>query len=162
MSAEEAGSRLPGDELAGEGWARLLRGVDCAAPPERLWTWLGQLRVAPYSYDLLDNLGRRSPRTLTPGLGPLAVGQRIHPVFEVAGLVPGRDLTIRGRPGGVMADVVLGYAVRPAPAGSRLLGVVRHPRHPRPVDALLAWGDLVMMRKQLTTLATLAMSAAGE
>ena len=159
MSAQEWGSALPGDELAAPGWARLVRGVDAAAPPERVWPWLCQLRVAPYSYDLLDNLGRRSPRTLTPGLTDLEVGQRVNTVFRVVSFEPGESLVTRGREGGVFADVVVGYAVRRHGAGSRLLAALRHPAHGgpgRPVDAALAWGDLVMMRKQLGTLAALA------
>ncbi|KAJ1684003.1 hypothetical protein LUZ63_020743 [Rhynchospora breviuscula] len=141
---------LPGDELAGPGWVRLLRAAPCAAPPERLWPWLGQLRVAPYSYDLVDNLGRRSPRTLTPGLGPVEVGQRVNIVFEVVDVEEGRGLTTRGRVGGPFADVVVGYAVRPAPGGSRLLAVLRHPPHRgllAAADTALAWGDLLGLRR---------------
>ena len=51
------------------------RGVTVAAPADLLYLWVCQLRLAPYSYDLIDNFGRTSPRELTPGLDDLAVGE---------------------------------------------------------------------------------------
>lgn len=159
VTEHEWAQPMPGDDLAGPGWARLVRGVSCAAPPDRVWPWLCQLRVAPYSYDLLDNLGRRSPRSLTPGLPDLAVGQRIAVIFTVTDFVEGSSITMRARPGTPFGQVLMSYVVVPEGAGSRLLGLIRHPRH-RGLAALsdraLAWGDLLMMRKQLRTLAGLA------
>lgn len=63
----ETERHYPCDDLSGgpgEAWFRAVT-VDAARPS--VFRWLCQLKVAPYSYDLLDNLGRRSPRRLTPG-----------------------------------------------------------------------------------------------
>ncbi|HEX6444317.1 MAG TPA: hypothetical protein VF053_04445 [Streptosporangiales bacterium] len=54
-----------------------MRATASRAAPDRVFRWLCQLRVAPYSYDLLDNYGPRSPRALVPGADDLAVGQTL-------------------------------------------------------------------------------------
>lgn len=71
--AEETAS-YPCDDVLPDAEQWLFRGVDVAAPAPVLWRWICQLRVAPYSYDWIDNLGRRSPRTLTPGLDDIQPG----------------------------------------------------------------------------------------
>src|SRR5699024_530786 len=129
-----------------------------------VFAWLGNLRVAPYSYDLVDNLGRRSPRRLMlPELGPLRRGQRVMYIFQVEHVTPGVDLTIRTRPGrtfGIFGDVWVTYAVTPDGAGSRLAAILRLGAGDGPVNRLrrrfLGWGDLLMMRKQLHTFRELA------
>ncbi|SCX38046.1 hypothetical protein SAMN03159343_0278 [Klenkia marina] len=159
VTPAEVARRYDADERAPDAPGRWLRGVDVEAPPAVTWRWVCQLRAAPYSYDLVDNLGRRSPRTLTPGLEHLEVGQRMAGVFRIASVRPGEQVTLAA-PGGpvsrALGDVVLGYVVTPGPVGSRLLGVLRVRRLPRPVDRALCWGDLVMMRKQLRNLSELA------
>ncbi len=168
VTGAEWARRTPTDDLAAPGTARLQRAVDCAVPPEQLWPWLCQLRVAPYSYDLVDNLGRRSPRTLVPGLTDLAVGQQAVAVFEIAAFTTGASLTLRPRPGRwarTFGDLLIGYDVAPAAPGSRLVGTLRFRAHDgrlgRAADTAVAWGDLVMMRKQLRTLASLAAGPGG-
>jgi hypothetical protein len=141
----------------------LWRAVDVDAPPAIVFRWLCQLRVAPYSYDWIDNLGRESPRTLTPGLDELAVGQRVMTIFELVAFEPGRSLTLRlRRASAAFGEVALTYLVAPrGPDGSRLVVKLlwRYPTTPvvgRLASALMPWGDLVMMRKQLLTLKALA------
>jgi hypothetical protein len=125
------------------------RAISIAAPPATVFAWLCQLRVAPYSYDLLDNFGRRSPRTRDPGLARLEVGQRFMTIFALRSFVDGERITLRTK------GVAVTYAVRPEGAGSRLRVRVWF-GGPRLLARALALGDSVMMRKQLRTLKELA------
>ncbi|HTB77897.1 MAG TPA: hypothetical protein VK762_31845 [Polyangiaceae bacterium] len=143
----------------------LYRAVTIEAAPPVVFRWLCQLRVAPYSYDLLDNRGRRSPRTLTPGLEELAVGQTFMTIFRLAAFVAGEHVTARivpGRPRALFGDLAISYAVVPCgEARSRLVVKLRIDLPGRGFFArlrrsVLAWGDLIMMRKQLLTLKRLA------
>jgi hypothetical protein len=143
----------------------LYRAVTVQAPPALVFRWLCQLRVAPYSYDLLDNRGRRSPRVLTAGLDELAVGQRFMTIFTLAAFEPGKHVTVRIRPGSartLFGDLAISYTVTAdGKAGSRLVVKLRVDMSGEGLLArlrrtLLAWGDLFMMRKQLLTLKVLA------
>src|SRR2546422_7309658 len=73
--------------------AAYFRGVTVRASPSVVFRWLCQLRVAPYSYDWIDNRGRRSPQTLTPNLEHLEVGQRFM-IFRLAHFEDGRSITL--------------------------------------------------------------------
>jgi hypothetical protein len=166
---EERARPFPCDELAPAGAVSLWRGTTVHAPAAAVFRWLCQLRAAPYSYDWIDNLGRRSPRELTPGLDRLEVGQRVMTIFELASFEAGRHLTLvmrRGAGERAFGRIWVTYEVVAEDSGtSRLLAklrvvpggglrgvVLRH---------LLPWGDLVMMRKQLHTLARLAERSAA-
>lgn len=161
----DLGLSLPCDRYAHAEADVWHRAVDVDAPPGATFRWLCQLRAAPYSYDWIDNLGRRSPRTLTPGLDRLAVGQRVMGIFELVEYEGDRHVTIRqlDRLRRLVGEVAVTYVVLPRGGGrSRLvvrLVVVRHPgpRVLRPlVRRLYPLGDLIMMRKQLLTLKRLA------
>jgi hypothetical protein len=140
----------------------LYRALSVNAPPALLFRWLCQLRAAPYSYDWIDNLGRRSPRRLTPGLDRLQVGQRIMTFFRLAAFEPDSHFTaVLERPGALFGGLAITYLIVPeADERCRLLVkvAVAYPRTPigAAMRALLPAGDLVMMRKQLLTLKKLA------
>jgi hypothetical protein len=139
------------------------RAIDVDAPPTVLFRWLCQLRVAPYSYDWIDNFGRRSPRGLTTGLGDLHVGQRFMTIFELVEFESDVQITLSiRRLRRVFGSVAGTYLIRARDSQrSRLVIklVVRHPGgrvESRLRARLLPHGDLVMMRKQLRTLKSLA------
>ena len=139
----------------------LYRGIDVAAPVPVVYRWLCQLRVAPYSYDLIDNFGRRSPHELKPGLEELEVGQRFMTIFELAEFEPDAHVTLRlRRSEGVFGRLAVSYVVRAQAEGTRLLVKIASHRRSGVVPlirrAVLPWGDLLMMQKQLRTLRDLA------
>jgi hypothetical protein len=160
-TAEERARPYPCDDLVEEPQAAMFRAVDVDAPQAVVFRWICQLRAAPYSYDKLDNFGRRSPQRLTPGLERLEHGQRVATIFRLVDFEPGESLTIlhRGRAFGEVActywakqvdekrsRIVVKLLWRPARSG--LLGA--------PERLLLPPGDLVMMRRQLLNLKELA------
>jgi hypothetical protein len=138
------------------------RGVDVRAPVDVVFRWLCQLRVAPYSYDWIDNLGRRSPRALTPGVERLEPGQRVMTIFELVEFEPDKQLTVRlHRESVLFGEVVLTYLLVPNPGNCRMLVkvLIRHSRRIpgwRLRQAAMPGLDLVMMRKQLLTIKRLA------
>lgn len=159
----------PGPSEAVPGTRPAVRAVRSRAPSDQLWLWLCQLRRAPYSYDLLDNLGRRSPRRPDPALTELAIGQRVMTIFDLTAFDPGRMLRLQMRPGPptLLFGAITGeYRLTPAPGAGTLLSVVLWmPPLPGPAGGLrrdlLAWGDVLMMRKQLRTLSRLAERSEG-
>lgn len=164
-TVEERAQPYPCDRVLADPDLVCWRAVDVAAPASVVFRWLCQLRAAPYSYDWVDNFGRRSPRVLTEGLDDLAVGQRFMRLFELSEFEPDRHVTLvltSGRP--LFGELALTYAVAPvnhdscrllvkllatAPATGPLRWLYRH---------LMPAADLVMMRKQLLTLKALAES----
>jgi hypothetical protein len=161
---------FPCDHVLPDAPFDLYRAVGVDAPAPVVFRWLCQLRVAPYAYDFLDNRGRTSPTELTPGLEELAVGQRFMSIFTLAAFEVDKHVTLRidaGGPRTTFGDLAVSYVVVPdGDARSRLVVKLRvNLPGDRVVGrmrrALLAWGDLLMMRKQLLTLKALAERACG-
>lgn len=161
-TAGERAASYPCEQVLPDAAKSLHRAIDIDAPADVVFRWLCQLRAAPYSYDVLDNLGRRSPRTLTPGLEQLERGQKFMLIYELVDFEPGRQITVRSRAFPWMIGTqAITYEVRERPdGGSRLIANrrVKPPKGPfRPmVQFNLPVLDLIMTRKQLRTLKRLA------
>jgi hypothetical protein len=138
----------------------VFRAIDIDAPSEIVFRWLCQMRVAPYSYDWIDNLGRRSPRHLVPGLEQLEIGQQFATIFRLVDFEAGRSITIASNTA-LFGRVAGTYRVDPVDDDrSRLIVKLafagRPGCHDRVLRLFLPAGDLVMMRKQLRTFKVLA------
>lgn len=146
--------------------AALYRGVTIRARPQTIFRWLCQLRVAPYSYDWIDNCGRQSPRKLIPGLDQLAIGQDVMGIFDLVDFAQNEHLTIRVKPhtwaSRIFGDILGSYLIAPGTAAScRLLAklIGHYPQGTiggKLMRRFLPWGDLIMMRRQLLNLKELA------
>lgn len=143
---------------------RVRRTVKSPATASALFLWLCQLRRAPYSYDWIDNFGKRSPRVPDRTLVDLAVGQEFMTIFTLVNFADGQFITLRmkhGFPTKVFGDIRLTYAVDEAGTGGTFLHVemwipLVGRLLPRLRRYLLVWGDLIMMRKQLKVISDLA------
>jgi proline iminopeptidase len=94
---------LPGDGLVpGEGSISTMA-VDIRAPAAAVWPWLAQMgtdRAGWYSWDRLDNGGRRSAQELDASWTHVNEGDRLATVpgrswFDVAHVEPDRSLVLR-------------------------------------------------------------------
>ena len=137
------------------------RAITVHASPALTFRWLCQLRLAPYSYDLIDNRGHRSPRELTPGADQIRPGDEFL-ILRVSEVEPGRQISGVATPEfeRTFGPIALTYAVVPRPdGGCRIVVKMRLGARGRLGGckcAVLAFGDAIMMRKQLTTLRDLA------
>jgi hypothetical protein len=95
--------RIPGDDIIANARAQLTHSVTIAEPPRNVWPWLVQMgcqRAGWYSWDFLDNAGRRSADRIIPELQHIAVGDVLpwQPTgsegFEVLRVEPGRALVL--------------------------------------------------------------------
>ena len=78
-TAEEISRPMPGDDII-TGAASTTRAISIDMPPAQVWPWLVQIgygRAGWYSYDWIDNDGRRSSTRIVPELQDLRPGDRI-------------------------------------------------------------------------------------
>ena len=156
VSDEEVARRYPCDDFVRAPTLQAWRGVSVHASSSVVWPWVVQTRLAPYSYDWIDNLGHRSPQELrnlpdpVPGQHFTTAGGR--PAGRILSIEPGLHLTAQ------IMGAVLSYVLVPtgtADESTRLLLKVTG-AHGHGIAALLSIGDLVMARRQLLNLKQLA------
>jgi hypothetical protein len=154
VSDSEVMRSYPCDEFAATPAVRAWRGVSVAAPAEAVWPWVAQVRLAPYSYDWIDNRGRRSPRELA-GLAEPRTGESFTAVGgrslgRILSVDTGKQLT------GAIMGAYMSYVLVPEDddATRLLLKVVMETSRLRAFGLTL--GDLIMARRQLLNLKRLA------
>lgn len=130
------------------------RGVRVEAAAEAVWPWVAQVRLAPYSYDWIDNFGRRSPRELV-GLPEPQVGERFtkaggRALGRIVSVDPGKQLT------GKIMGAFMSYVLVPQDDDTTRLLLKVVMQTGRWMAPWVSIGDLVMARRQLLTLKQLA------
>ena len=156
VTDEETARWYPCDGVVPNPVLQAWRGVTVRAGAERVWPWVAQIRLAPYSYDWIDNLGRSSPQALRglpePRVGePFTTALRGRRFGRIVAVERGEHLT------GTIMGAVMSYVLVPANHGLQtrlLLKVVT--AGGRMIAPLLSVGDLIMARRQLLNLAALA------
>ncbi|MGB0677748.1 MAG: hypothetical protein ACPGO8_09105 [Ilumatobacteraceae bacterium] len=158
---EETKEALPGDDLIGDPAFSATRSITISAPPTEVFPWVAQLgfgRAGWYSYDLIDNFGRKSATTLNPEWA-------VHSVGDV---VPGGPINFSVReidaPNHLVLELssarrsprltfTMSYVLRPIGDSTRLISRVRSglraPFGTVLLRSTLGPGDGVMLRRQL-------------
>ncbi len=162
---------MPGDDLIDDPAMSATRSITLAAAPGEVFCWLAQMgygRAGWYSYDLIDNRGRRSARTLRPDWMVAAEGDQMPggPVaFTVAAIERPRHLVLAllgHRVAGHTVDFTLAYRLFDRDDGSDQVAATRLVTRARatiggPMDRVLnpalRIGDGIMVRRQLLGLA---------
>jgi hypothetical protein len=155
-TADERAEVYPCDRLIPAPFVECFRAVDVAAPIPLTFRWLCQLRVAPYSYDWIDNWGRTSPRQRDPQNERLENGQRWMTIFRLVEFELERHLTLVVDRTSVFGSVACTYALRPSAVGSRIVVKLTFWHRAKWMRWFLPAGDLIMMRRQLLNLKELA------
>lgn len=156
VSDQEVGRHYPCDDFIPSPAVEAWRGVTVRTSAEDLWPWVAQIRLAPYSYDWIDNFGHQSPRELLdlpqPAFGEPFTTAATRRLGRILSAEPPKHLT------GRIAGVVISYVLVPEDGATRLLMklVVTVPSWMVPLLSFGVLGDLIMARRQLLNLKRLA------
>ena len=157
-TADEACSRLPGDELLENADGVSTRAITIAAPSTAVWPWLAQMGPAPrggaYTYDWIENLlglDMHSVDRVLPDFQSPKVGDLLEygsNTMRLERLDPGRVLSWRSSDG----NWVWTFVLREHDDTTRLISRNRF-RLPTPAARIgmlpMEPGSLVMERKML-------------
>ena len=153
VTDDEVARHYPCDDIVTVPVLQAWRGVTVHTTPDVVWPWVAQIRLAPYSYDWIDNLGRRSPQELRlmpePVVGQHFMATATRPIGRILSASPTEQLT------GRITGAVMSYVLVPQPDSTRLLLKIVMAKG-RWVAPLVSVGDLVMARRQLLNFKRLA------
>lgn len=186
---DEVRAPFPGADLIPGASRSATMAVTIDAPPAHVWPWLAQMgtnRAGWYSWDRLDNFGRRSAEYVCPEWQEVSVGDRLDAMpdgsewWEVAVLEPERflclrmSLDLRGRPFDPrgprprrFTDSTWGFLLGALPGNRTRLVVSGHwafePRWLKPIVSavLLEPSHWVMQKRQFQNIQRLAKGFAG-
>jgi hypothetical protein len=156
----EVAAAMPGDDLVPVSHFTATRAITIDAPPESVWPWLMQVgfrRAGFFSYDLLDNLGRSSARTILTQWQNLNVGDVVAPMANPPSPATSFSLAVLDKPRTLVwakPDSSWSWVLRPLPGGRTRLVTRLRRRYRLSFGAVLTvvlaeFGDFPMMRKML-------------
>ncbi|MEY2975504.1 MAG: hypothetical protein RIR49_1924 [Actinomycetota bacterium] len=161
-TGDEISGPMPGDDLVTDPMLVATRSITLDASPDDVFPWLRQMgfgRAGWYSYDWLDNLGRRSATRVHPEWQDVNAGDAIP-----GGPIDFTAVTVEPPHALVLALVnariafTLAYRLDPVSRADRTRVVTRVrsridvPGGSAMARRLLGPGDGIMLRKQLLTL----------
>jgi len=161
-TAEEISSSMVGDDLCSDATVVATRSITIGAAPQEVFPWIRQMgfgRGGWYSYDWLDNLGRKSATTIHDEWQSVEAGDKIPsgPISFTAAIVDApRHFVLEIQSLGKKSPKLhftLTYELRDNPQGTRLVTRMRS-RINLPLGSLfekliLGPGDGIMLRRQL-------------
>jgi hypothetical protein len=163
---EEIDSPVIGDDLRTNATVVATRCITIPAPPETVFPWIRQMgfgRAGWYSYDWLDNLGRKSATRVHEEWQNVNTGDAVPagPTSFHAAIVTSPQHFVlevkNGKKRTPRLHFTLAYELRAVPEGTRLVTRMRaHINLPGGwlIERLiLGPGDGIMLRRQLLTLA---------
>jgi len=167
VSQEEKELSYPCDRVPNPPKTVYFRGVTIGVGVDKVFPWLCQMKIAPYSYDWLDNFGRQSPRCLTDGLTDLTIDQVFMTGFKLVDYELNSHVTIRSRDElpmwmRIFGDIVISYSLIPLNDRHCRLVVKLRIRYPKGkilgplMRIILPPGDTFMMHKQINNFKELA------
>ena len=162
---EEIQSPVVGDDLCPSATLIATRSITIIAPPQDVFPWIRQMgfgRAGWYSYDWLDNLGRKSATSIHDEWQTVEAGDKVPsgPISFTAAIVEApRHFVLEIKSLGKKSPKLhftLAYELRDDPHGTRLVTRMRS-RISVPLGSLfekliLGPGDGLMLRRQLLTI----------
>jgi hypothetical protein len=172
---QEIQSSVIGDDLCRDATLIATRSITISAPPQDVFPWIRQMgfgRAGWYSYDLLDNLGRKSATSIHDEWQSVVAGDKIPsgPISFTAAIVDApRHFVLEIQSMGKKSPrlyFTLAYELRDDPRGTRLVTRMRShialPFGSLIEKLIIGPGDGIMLRRQLLTISKNASNSSSE